>query len=65
LIPFFQDRFRADDSYQVQAEALRAIGRSGDPGQISFLREALEIPSHQDVIEEAAEWAIVELTKGR
>jgi HEAT repeat protein len=62
LNPFFQDRFRGDDSYRVQAEALRAIGRSGDRNQLSFLREAAGVPSHQDVIREAAEWAIQELS---
>jgi len=64
LIPFFQDRFRHDDSYQVQAEALRATGRSGDRRQLPFLREASEMPSHQDVIRQAAEWAIEEISKG-
>ena len=64
LIPFFQDRFSQDDSYLVQAEALRAVGRSGDRRQLPFLRETLETPSHQDVIRQAAEWAIEELSKG-
>jgi aminopeptidase N len=65
LLPLFQDRFRQDDSYLVQAEALRAIGRSGDRRQLPFLREASEVPSHQDVIRQAAEWAIEELSKGK
>jgi aminopeptidase N len=63
LIPFFQNRFSQDDSYLVQAEALRAIGRLGDRRQLPFLREALRVPSHQDVIRQAAEWAIEELSK--
>lgn len=63
LIPFFQDRFNQDDSYLVQAETLRAIGRIGDRRQLPFLREALELPSHQDVIRQAADWAIEELSK--
>ncbi len=62
LNPFFQERFQQDESYLVQAETLRAIGRSGDPSQLPFLREALGVPSHQDVIREAAEWAIQELS---
>ncbi len=63
LIPFFQNRFSQDDSYLVQAEALRSIGRLGDRRQLPFLREALRVPSHQDVIRQAAEWAIEELSK--
>jgi aminopeptidase N len=65
LNPFFQERFRQDDSYRVQAEALTAIGQSGDRGQLPFLREALEIPSHQDVIRRAAEGAIEALSRRR
>jgi len=63
--PFYEERFRQDDSYLVQAEALTAIGRSGDRSYLPFLREALEVPSHQDVIRQAAERAMEELTKGR
>ena len=63
LNPFFRDRFNLDDSYRVQAEALRAIGRTGDRDQLPFLRGASEVPSPQDVIREAAEWAIEELSK--
>jgi HEAT repeat protein len=65
LMPFFKDRFSQDDSYLVQAEALRAIGRGGDRDHLSFLRGAMETPSHRDVIREAAEWAIEELSKSR
>ena len=64
LVHFFQERFAADDSYQAQAEALRAIGRTGDRRHLEFLRGALAIPSHQDVIRSAAEWAIEEISKG-
>lgn len=65
LVPFFKDRFDLDDSYLVQAEALRAVGQSGDRQQLSFLQDASETPSHRDVIREAAEWAIQELSKNR
>jgi aminopeptidase N len=63
LIPFFQERFGQDDSYLVQAEALRAIGKSGDGRHLNFLREAVGVPSHRDVIREAAEWAIEEISR--
>jgi aminopeptidase N len=65
MVPFFRSRFEADDSYQVQAEALRAIGRSGDRSQLGFLRQASEMPSHRDVIQRAAMWAIEELVDSR
>jgi aminopeptidase N len=65
LAPFFLERFRQEDSYLVQAEALTALGRTGDRGQLPFLREALEIPSHQDVIRRAAEGAIEALSRNR
>jgi aminopeptidase N len=64
LVPFFRSRYDAEDSYQVQAEALRAIGRSGDRSQLEFLRQASEMPSYRDVIRRAAVWAIEELAGG-
>ncbi|MBT8395678.1 MAG: M1 family metallopeptidase, partial [Gemmatimonadetes bacterium] len=63
LNPFFQERFRLDDSYLVQAEALTAIGLNGDRSYLPFLEEALEVPSHRDVIRQAAERAIEQLSK--
>jgi aminopeptidase N len=65
LVEFFCVTFDADSSYQVQAEALRAIGRNGDRGQLGFLRQAAEMKSPRDVIRNAAEWAIEEITKPR
>jgi len=64
MVPFFRERFVQDDSYLVRAEAVRSIGRAGDRSQIPFLREALTVPSHRNVIRQAAEWAIQEL-RGR
>jgi len=65
LVPFFRDRFISDSSFQVQAEALRAIGRSGNRGQLDFLRQASGMDSPRDVIRAAAEWAIEEILKTR
>jgi hypothetical protein len=45
----------------VQAEALRAIGRSGDKGQVPLLREAAGMRSPRDVVKRAAEAALREL----
>lgn len=64
LVSLFRSRFDADDSYQVQAEALRAIGRSGDRSQLEFLRRAAEVPSYRDVLRQAALRAIEELEGG-
>ena len=61
LVPFFRDVFISDSSYQVQAEALRAIGRCGNRGQLEFLRQASGMDSPRDVIRVAAEWAIEEV----
>jgi len=65
LVPFFRDRFISDNSYQVQAEALRAIGRCGNRDQLDFLRQASGMDSPRDVIRVAAEWAIEEIIKIR
>jgi aminopeptidase N len=65
LVQFFRDRFDADSSYQAQAEALRAIGHTGDRNQLGFLREASGMESPRDVIRLAAEWAIEEISGER
>jgi aminopeptidase N len=63
LARFFRDTFASDSSYQVQAEALMAIGRIGDRGQLEFLRQVSTMDSPRDVIREAAEWAIEEISR--
>ncbi len=63
LMPFFLDRFEADDSYQVQAEAVTAVGRAGNANQLDFLRRASLMPSPRDVIRRAAEWAMEEIAR--
>ena len=63
LIPFFKDLFRRDDSYLVQAEALRAMGKCGDNKQITFLENSSKMTSPRNVIKRAAEWAVNEIQK--
>lgn len=58
LLLFFVDRFRADDSYVVQAEALRGIGKCGDQSHIPFLQDAKKMNSPRNVIGRAANEAI-------
>jgi aminopeptidase N len=58
LVSFFVKRFKEDDSYLAQAEALRAIGKCGDRSQLSFLKEVSQMKSPRNVIKRAADWAI-------
>ncbi|MGQ9801855.1 MAG: M1 family aminopeptidase [Candidatus Saccharicenans sp.] len=58
LAGFFQECFNQDDSYLAQAEALKALGKTGDKKQINFLRKAASIPSYQNIIKNAALAAI-------
>ncbi len=60
-VPFFVDRFQRDDSYRAQAEALRAIGKSGDLSRRQFLTNALPMKSPHNILAQAAGWALREL----
>ncbi len=63
LVSFFKERFKKDDSYAAQAEALRSIGKCGDRSQISFLKNAAGMESPRNVIQRAADWALNEITQ--
>ena len=56
LALFFEERFRADDSYLAQAEAVRALGKLG--GRTALLREAAAMKSPNDVVAAAAREAL-------
>jgi aminopeptidase N len=58
LVPFFEERFKTDDSYLAQAETLQSIGKCGSRTQIPFLEEAAKMKSYRDVVKGAAESAI-------
>ena len=58
LLPFFEERFRVDDSYVAQAEALRALGKVADASSRPFLEEAARMDSPRDVIARAARSAL-------
>jgi len=58
LLGFFETRFRSDPSYRVQAEALTAIGKTGDPAAAPFLRQAATVPSYRHMVRRAAEGAL-------
>jgi aminopeptidase N len=58
LVGFYKDLFRTDPSYRVQAEALTALGKTGDPAAAPFLRQAAGVPSYRDMVRRAAEAAL-------
>ncbi|MHB8093494.1 MAG: M1 family aminopeptidase [Candidatus Aminicenantales bacterium] len=60
-LDFFKSLFQKDASYRVQAEALAAVGKAGDPSAIPFLRQAATIPSYRDMVRRAAEAALKQL----
>ena len=63
LIKLFEKTFRFEDSYAVQAESLRSIGKSGGKEQLVFLKEAESIKSYRDIISKAAINAASMITK--
>lgn len=62
LVPLFAERFEKDDSYVAQAEALKAIGKSGDGSSAGFLETAAKTASHRDTLKKAAEWALKKIS---
>jgi len=63
LVTFFIEQFNNEDSYVVQAEALRAIGKTGVRSNRNFLDDASKMKSPRDVLKRAAEWALNEINK--
>jgi aminopeptidase N len=63
LIEFYKDLFKKDGSFRVQAEILRALGKTGDLSVVPFLKQSASLPSHQDMVKRAAESALKELEK--
>jgi len=61
LIEFFKDRFRKETSARAQAEVLRALGKTGDAAVIPFLTQSASLPSHQNIVKNAAEGALKQL----
>jgi aminopeptidase N len=58
LAPFFEEVFRKDSSYVVQASALEALGGCGGHDRIPFLKRAAAMPSPHDVLRRSAEAAL-------
>ena len=61
LIGFFKDRFQKETSTRARAEALRALGKTGDAAVIPFLIQSASLASHQDIVKNAAEEALKQL----
>jgi len=57
-VKLLEDTFRSENSYAVQAEALKAIGKCGSKKQLAFLKEALNKKSYRNVVGKAATDAI-------
>ncbi len=58
---FFADQFKKEDSYVVQAEALRSLGRCNAAGFVPLLRTAAGMDSPRQIIRRAADWALQEV----
>jgi aminopeptidase N len=65
LIEFFKDRFRKETSTRAQAEALRALGKAGGADVIPFLTQAASLPSHQNIVKNAADGALKQIQTGK
>jgi aminopeptidase N len=61
LVAFFVECFEKDNSYVAQAEALKAIGKSGDSSYAGFLENAARMTSHRNILKRAAEQALKQI----
>jgi aminopeptidase N len=61
LVPFFAARFEEDNSYLAQAEALKAIGKSGDSASVRILEAAAKMKSPRNTLKRAADWALKQI----
>jgi aminopeptidase N len=61
-LTFFVERFEKDPSYLAQAEALRSIGKCGDSASAGFLEKAARMKSHRNVLKNAADWALKQIS---
>lgn len=62
-LEFYKDIFRKDPSYRAQAEALTAVGKTGDRSAVPFLRQAAAAPSYRNMVAGAAEKALALIEK--
>jgi len=62
IAAFLIERFRKEPSYLAQAEALKALGKTGSRAAKSFLKEAEGMPSFRNIIRDAARQALKDLS---
>ena len=65
LAGFFKEHYRKERSYVAQAEALKALGKSGDPSAERFLKQAEKTLSFRNIIRDAAREALKSADIGR
>ena len=58
LAPFFVERFGKDESDVAKTAAVRAAGKTGGAGAIDLLRKAVSVPSHRNMVGNAAAEAL-------
>jgi len=63
LVGFFKRKFQAEDSYRVQAECLRSIGKCGSEKDIPFIQQAGTMTSTRNVIHNSSLAAISTIKK--
>jgi aminopeptidase N len=60
-VKLLKDLFKKENSYLVQTEILRAIGKLRDKSHITFLEKAAQVKSPRNIIKRAANRAIEEI----
>ncbi len=59
----FLDSYNNDDSYVVQAAAIRALGAIGSVSDLEFFKQVSKKKSPRDLFQRAGEWALNEIEK--
>jgi aminopeptidase N len=65
LAGFFKKHFQQERSYRAQAEALKALGKTGDRSAEAFLKDAEKTPSFRNIIQRAAREALKSVSPGK
>lgn len=63
LTAFFKERFAAERSDLARAEAVRSVGKADNVSSIPFLEACLSVPSHRNVIANAASQALARVRR--
>jgi aminopeptidase N len=63
LAAFFIERMSSDGSELAKVEAVRALGKAGDPSVVPLLEKLASVPSFRDLVKNAAAQALKALGK--